>query len=115
MSKPKSWEVVDDFWKGRVLSADTAKVDEPDLSSPHRRGCLPTYPRLAFEAIMYVARCGCQWRLLPFWRPSVLEVQRDSGTVPSRYLSDAAYTRWKANETIRRVGYGLYFRPRTEN
>jgi transposase len=38
---------------------------EPLLPKPQRTGRPPTAPRLILNALLYLAKAGCQWRLLP--------------------------------------------------
>ena len=66
MSKVKSWEVTDEFWRRaeallpvRQRSADKMYTRQPGA------GRKPKDPRLVFEAIVYVLRTGCQWKALP--------------------------------------------------
>ncbi len=69
MSKAKSWEVTDEFWK-RVEPLVPTRVRAAD--KPYQRkvggGRKQKDARLVFEAIVYVLRTGCQWKALPFER-----------------------------------------------
>jgi len=69
MSKPKSWEVTDDFW---MRVEPLVPVKQRPADRPYLRkaggGRPPKSARLVFEAIVYVLRTGCQWRALPFER-----------------------------------------------
>lgn len=66
MTKAKSWEVTDEFWK-RVEPLIPVRQRLPD--QPYARkaggGRKPKEARLVFEAIVYVLRTGCQWKALP--------------------------------------------------
>ena len=66
MSKVKSWEVSDEFWK-RVEPLIPAPPRKPADQYQRRPGAgrPRKVPRLVFEAIVYVLRTGCQWKALP--------------------------------------------------
>src|ERR1700730_9472061 len=66
MSKVKSWEVTDEFWRRaeallpvRQRSADKMYTRQPGAGRKRKD------PRVVFEAIVYVLRTGCQWKALP--------------------------------------------------
>jgi transposase len=66
MTKAKSWEVTDEFWK-RVAALIPVRERPSDQSYTRKLGAgrKPKDPRLVFEAIVYVLRTGCQWKALP--------------------------------------------------
>ena len=51
----------------------------PLLPAPKRRGCKPTYVREILNALFYLIRSGCPWRLPPRGLSSVHDAWRDSG------------------------------------
>ena len=66
MTKAKSWEVTDEFWK-RVAPL-VPKRQRPAEQTYQRKaggGRKPKDPRLVFEGIVFVLRTGCQWKALP--------------------------------------------------
>lgn len=66
MTKVKSWEVTDDFWKrAEALLPTRQRSDEKSYVRKAGGGRKPKEPRLVFEAILYVLRTGCQWKALP--------------------------------------------------
>ena len=69
MTKAKSWEVTDEFWK-RVepLIPIRQRLEDQSYARKAGGGRKPKEPRLVFEAIVYVLRTGCQWKALPFER-----------------------------------------------
>ena len=66
MTKAKSWEVTDEFWK-RVesLIPTRQRLSDQTYTRKSGGGRKPKDPRLAFEAIVFVLRTGCQWKALP--------------------------------------------------
>ena len=66
MSKVRSWEVSDEFWK-RVepLIPQRERKKEVDYKRRPGGGRKPMDPRRAFEGIVFVLRTGCQWKSLP--------------------------------------------------
>ena len=69
MSSPKrvdSWVVTDDFWQ-RVEPLIPARQRVPGKTYLRKpgAGARPQPARLAFEAILYVLRTGCQRKALP--------------------------------------------------
>ena len=66
MSKAKSWEVTDDFWK-RVAPFIPVRQRLADQTYARKigGGRKPKDSRLVFEGIVYVLRTGCQWKALP--------------------------------------------------
>jgi transposase len=66
MSKVKSWEVSDAFWRRAeaLLPVRQRNADKTYARKPGA-GRKPKDPRLVFEAIVYVLRTGCQWKALP--------------------------------------------------
>ena len=66
MTRAKSWEVTDEFWK-RV--EPLVPVRERPAEKVYVRqaggGRKPKDARLVFEGIVYVLRTGCQWKALP--------------------------------------------------
>lgn len=69
MSKVKSWEVTDEFWK-RVEPLVPVRARTTDKAYQRKAGGgrKPKDARLVFEAIVYVLRTGCQWKALPVER-----------------------------------------------
>src|SRR3989338_2244613 len=69
MSKVKSWEVTDEFWKRvePLVPVRTRTTDKP-YQRKSGGGRKPKDARLVFEAIVYVLRTGCQWKALPVER-----------------------------------------------
>ncbi len=67
MSKPKSWEVKDDFWR-RVKPLVPVRQRSANRTHIRRtgRGCTSKNSRLVFEAIVHVSYTGWQSRVLPF-------------------------------------------------
>jgi transposase len=66
MTKAKSWEVSDEFW--RRAEALIPVRTRPSAQAYRRKagaGRKPKDSRLVFEAIVYVLRTGCQWKALP--------------------------------------------------
>jgi transposase len=66
MSKARSWEVSDEFWK-RVEPL-IPKRERPSDGVYQRKpggGRKPMNVRRTFEAIVFVLRTGCQWKALP--------------------------------------------------
>lgn len=66
MTRAKSWEVTDEFWK-RVepLVPIRARTAEKAYVRKSGGGRKPKDARLVFEGIVYVLRTGCQWKALP--------------------------------------------------
>ena len=66
MTKAKSWEVTDEFWK-RVepLVPIRERSTEKSYVRQAGGGRKPKDARLVFEGIVYVLRTGCQWKALP--------------------------------------------------
>jgi transposase len=66
MTKAKSWEVTDEFWK-RVepLIPVRQRLADQTYTRKAGGGRKPKEARLVFEAIVYVLRTGCQWKALP--------------------------------------------------
>ena len=66
MTKVKSWEVTDDFWK-RVEPLIPVRQRLADQGYVRKAGGgrKPKDARLVFEGIVYVLRTGCQWKALP--------------------------------------------------
>lgn len=66
MSRPRSWEVSDQFWK---LVEPLIPVPQRDPHKTYHRksggGRKPMDHRRVFEAIVFVLRTGCQWKALP--------------------------------------------------
>lgn len=66
MGRVQAWEVTDAFWS-RV--APLVPIQERAADREYRRkaggGRKGLAPRRVFEAIVYVARTGCQWKALP--------------------------------------------------
>lgn len=66
MTKVKSWEVTDDFWKrAEALIPTRQRSDEKTYLRKVGGGRKPKDARLVFEGIIYVLRTGCQWKALP--------------------------------------------------
>ena len=66
MSKPKAWEVSDEFWKRiEPLIPVRQRLAEQTYARKTGGGRKPKDPRLVFEGIVYVLRTGCQWKALP--------------------------------------------------
>ena len=66
MTKAKSWEVTEEFWK-RVepLMPIRQRLSDQTYTRKSGGGRKPKDPRLVFEAIVFVLRTGCQWKALP--------------------------------------------------
>ena len=66
MTKARSWEVTDEFWK-RVepLIPVRQRLADQTYTRKAGGGRKPKEARLVFEAIVYVLRTGCQWKALP--------------------------------------------------
>lgn len=65
MAKTRPWEVTDEFWK-RVEPLITVCQRLADQRYARKAGeHKPKDPRLVFEAIVYVLRTGCQWKVFP--------------------------------------------------
>ena len=66
MTKAKSWEVTEEFWK-RVepLIPIRQRLSDQTCTRKSGGGRKPKAPRLVFEAIVFVLRTGCQWKALP--------------------------------------------------
>lgn len=66
MSKVKSWEVTDEFWRrAEALLPVRKRCAGKVYARKPGAGRKPKDPRLVFEAIVYVLRTGCQWKALP--------------------------------------------------
>lgn len=66
MTKAKSWEVTDEFWRQvEVLIPQRQGRVERSYTRKAGGGRKPKDARLVFEAIVYVLRTGCQWKALP--------------------------------------------------
>jgi len=63
MTKAKSWEVTEEFWK-RVepLMPIRQRLSDQTYTRKSGGGRKPKAPRLVFEAIVFVLRTGCQWK-----------------------------------------------------
>src|SRR3954466_12906523 len=71
---------------------------EPSLPKPKRTGRPPADLRAVLNAIFYLVRTGCQWRLLPHDFPPWSTVH----TWYRRWRTDG--TRGRINEALRRQG-----------
>lgn len=100
MGRVKSWEVTDEFWK-RVEPLVPMRVRTTDKT--YRRkvggGRKQKDARLVFEAIVYVLRTGCQWKVLPFERFG------SASTIHQRYLD---WERAGLFEALWKKGLGEY-------
>lgn len=66
MSKVKSWEVTDEFWRrAEALLPVRQRCADKIYARKPGAGRKPKDARLVFEAIVYVLRTGCQWKALP--------------------------------------------------
>jgi transposase len=78
------YEVIRKRYSSDMSDAEFALI-RPLLPSPKRRGRKPTDPRNILNALFYLIRSGCPWRLLPKDFPPFTTVQnhfyawRDSG------------------------------------
>ena len=78
------YEVIRKRYSSDMSDAEFALI-RPLLPSPKRRGRKPTDPRTILNALFYLIRSGCPWRLLPKDFPPFTTVQnhfyawRDSG------------------------------------
>lgn len=78
------YEVIRERYSSDMSDAEFALI-RPLLPSPKQRGRKPTDPRDILNALFYLIRCGCPWRLLPKEFPPFTTVQnrfyawRDSG------------------------------------
>ena len=66
MTKAKSWEVTDDFWK-RVesLILTCQRLSDQTYTRKSGGGRKPRNPRLLFKTVVFVLRTGCQCKALP--------------------------------------------------
>src|SRR2546427_12653487 len=62
-----SWEVSDAFWQRvePLIPAPAARSEKKFFERAAGGGRKPKDARLAFAAIVYVLRTGCQWKALP--------------------------------------------------
>lgn len=66
MTKAKSWEVTDEFWRRvEVLIPQRQRLVNRNYTHKAGGGRKPKDARLVFEAIVYVLRTDCQWKALP--------------------------------------------------
>ena len=78
------YAVIRDRYSSDMLEAEFALI-APLLPAPKKRGRKPTDAQHILNAIFYMIRCGCPWRLLPKDFPPYTTVQnrfyawRDSG------------------------------------
>lgn len=78
------YEVIRERYSSDMSDAEFALI-RPLLPAPKQRGRKPTDPRDILNALFYLIRCGCPWRLLPKEFPPFTTVQnrfyawRDSG------------------------------------
>ena len=64
--KAKSWDVTDAFWeRAEALLPTRQRSSAKSYVRKAGGGRKPKDARLAFAAIVYVLRTGCQWKALP--------------------------------------------------